>query len=108
MRDDWGYEKDECEKMEMSLLQKVARSGCYRKSDYVIDRMMEARHWYAQRDLSELFAEKSGQKYRPAFCSELSEEQLEFKAMANEFRLGMAEHNSALRLFLRQVSGGAS
>ena len=63
---------------------------------------------YSSRDLSELFAEKAGHKYRPAFCSELSEEQLEFKAMANEFRLGMAEPNSALRLFLRQVSRVAS
>ena len=34
--------------MGMSFLQKVARSGCYVKSDYAIDRMMEARHWQVQ------------------------------------------------------------
>ena len=45
LRDDWDYDEEECEKMGMSFLQKVARSGCYRKSDYAVDRMMEARHW---------------------------------------------------------------
>ena len=57
----------------------------------------------SSQDLSELFAKKAGHKYRAAFCSEISEEQLEFKAMANEFRLTMEQPNSALRLFLRQV-----
>ena len=45
LREEWDYDEEECGKMEMSFLQKVARSGCYIKSDYAIDRMMEARHW---------------------------------------------------------------
>ena len=52
LREEWDYDEEECGKMEMSFLQKVARSGCYIKSDYAIDRMMEARHWQVQsRDL---------------------------------------------------------
>ena len=48
LREEWDFDEEECEKMGMSFLQKVARSGCYVKSDYAIDRMMEARHWRVQ------------------------------------------------------------
>ena len=48
LREEWDFDEEECEKMGMSFLQKVARSGCYVKSDYAIDRMMEARHWQVQ------------------------------------------------------------
>ena len=48
LREEWDYDEEECEKMGMSFLQKVARSGCYVKSDWAIDRMMEARHWQVQ------------------------------------------------------------
>jgi hypothetical protein len=77
----------------------VAKSGCYIKSDFVIDSMMSARHSFAAKDCSVLWNKGTSPQYGRFI--ELSLQECQFKEMCNEFRLTMDQPDSALRLFLK-------
>ena len=83
----------------MTFLQKVAKSGCVNKSTSVLNRMMEARRilGYNQRSTFRQ-SDKSRQMLHHI---DLSEQQIEFKRMADELRKDMHKANSAMGLFLK-------
>ncbi len=85
--------------MKRSFLQKIALSACISKGTWVIDRIMETRMIMAKnQDVGVLENDSWIVVYQ-----ELSDRQLEYKAMADELNSDMHSPESALKLFLRDA-----
>ena len=93
-----GNNPDEEEEMRLTFLQKIAKSQCLNKAFYVIDRIMEARMLMIRNQEPKFLAPNRFSVFNHV---ELSQQQVEFKKMADELRRDMSSPNSPVKLFLK-------
>lgn len=82
--------------MEMTFLQKVAKSSCIVKCNFILGEMIKARRIMMKNDLCLANAKSSLFAYREMSC-----QMMEFKKMSRELQVTMQEKNSALKLLLK-------